>query len=161
MLIRIFKLNFTVAWNISESWFPIQSPVWSLYCEGKRKYLHMKMCGEAFPHSDKVVRIKKKNPIPHWDELPKAFCKKKIKTERLVLISIILESLKWDQSSLQGLADHRRAHRHTGLTDLALPFSGCPLYRRRLIEYSQLTWEIQVQTYLNQRLELEPWSAMP
>lgn len=46
------------------------------------------MRGEAFPHSDKVVRIKKKkNPILHWDELPKAFCKKKIKIERLVLIS--------------------------------------------------------------------------
>lgn len=46
------------------------------------KCLHVKLCGKAFPHSGKVDKIKKKNPIPHWDEPLKAFGKKKIEKDK-------------------------------------------------------------------------------
>lgn len=43
------------------------------------KYLHIKLCGQAFLHSDKVIKIKQKHPIPHWDGPLKAFHKRKMK----------------------------------------------------------------------------------
>lgn len=49
----------------------------------------------SFPHSDKVSKIKKKNPIPHWDEPLKAFHKKKMKdreTDCYVISELSAES---------------------------------------------------------------------
>lgn len=113
------------------------------------KYLHIKLCGKAFPHLDKAIKNKKKkNPLPHWDEPLKAFHEKKMK-DRLILMSSQNHQLRAKLAA--GSCTSQRSARVWGFHWFGLPLPDSPLYRAKVFEYNQVTWGIQVQTYLNQK----------
>lgn len=102
---------------------------------------------KLFPTLIKLSRLKK-NLFPLWDERLKAFHKKKMK-ERLILMSSQNRQLRPKLAA--GSCTSQRSARAWGFHWFGLPFPGSPLHTAKVFEYNQVTWGIQVQTYLNQK----------